>query len=288
MDWMLLKRAVGINNQKDGEDNFHVDVFLKWESGHGNWCDAPRWVQACCLLCRVIVLLFLGAPLSPQVCTVFHTSSVKNAVRRLSVLCCSATTSTVQTSATSENGGGANELSWGQTLALIFSHHVQLSFSTLAFDISIVVLMTLWQKHTLWCISNFTGFVWDHKISQQLLLLSYFRFQSSGSFLPSYWLLFFNKYISQQHLQTPMLGFMFMSFKVKYLLFNQGYPTWSVRLPPPKSIPGPPKGLWGLMIYNTTGSPLTVGSTWNKPWKIIILASYSGNRATLLASRWQH
>lgn len=29
MDSMLLKRAGGINNQKEGEDDFHVDVFLK-------------------------------------------------------------------------------------------------------------------------------------------------------------------------------------------------------------------------------------------------------------------
>lgn len=36
MDWMLLKRAGGINNQKEGEDNFHVDVFLKWEAGDEN------------------------------------------------------------------------------------------------------------------------------------------------------------------------------------------------------------------------------------------------------------
>lgn len=66
----------------------------------------------------------LGAPLSPQVCTVFHTSTEKNALRKPSVLRCSATTSTAGTFATGENG-----------------------FSTLASDIFIVVLMTLWQNH---------------------------------------------------------------------------------------------------------------------------------------------
>lgn len=65
----------------------------------------------------------LGAPLSPQVCIVFHTSTEKNTLRKPSVLRCSATTS-ARIFATSEN-----------------------SFSTLASDIFIVVLMTLWQNH---------------------------------------------------------------------------------------------------------------------------------------------
>lgn len=57
-----------------------------------------------------IGMLYLGGPLSPQVCTVSATSSVKNVGRKLSVLCCWATTSTVQTLATNEGGGGADEL----------------------------------------------------------------------------------------------------------------------------------------------------------------------------------
>lgn len=69
--------------------------------------------------CDCYTLLF-----PPQVCTVFHTSTEKNVLRKPSALRCSATTSADQTFATSEN-----------------------AFSTLASDIFIVVLMTLWQNH---------------------------------------------------------------------------------------------------------------------------------------------
>lgn len=80
-----------------------------------------------------IGVFHLGGPLSPQVCTGFH--------RNLAILCCWATTSTVPALAASESAGGAlDRLRLGA-----FSHHAQLSFSTLAANFFSVVLTALWQ-----------------------------------------------------------------------------------------------------------------------------------------------
>lgn len=60
IDWMWLKRAFGINNQQEGSMLPHFNaVFLKWESGDGNWC----WDQYSCYL-HSVLLNFAPAVLS--------------------------------------------------------------------------------------------------------------------------------------------------------------------------------------------------------------------------------